>query len=384
MADIYIDYTNGNDTTGAGTSGNPYKTLSKAFTLCAAGDTVKIANTSVQPIGDLAFPAISTSYDAWLLLEGWDNGGAIVIEKPDGDISDVGAISGRFTGSLSFVRFKNLKFENYSLGNNTINNNNPIQVFNGCYFDSTLSISGGACIGMNAGVTVRHCMFNNIVASTSGNCISTVSTNNGGLIHGCYFYNCKNAILCNGGRITIAFCIFDQTEGYAINLGNDVISISNCTIIGDGSASNKGITFANTTSEYLSIFDNHFQDFSGASSSAINNTAQTWPTTPGTFNLVGGNSFYNNTQNYESGGNFAASISSDERSTDIIEASDPLVDVAGKNYSKKATANSFTSNPLFSSFPYSNTLTNMTTGAVQNEGGSGGGGGGSGGSYTFS
>src|SRR3989344_2660199 len=41
-ADIYVA-TTGNDTTGNGSAGNPYKTITKAFTVDTDGDTVHLA-----------------------------------------------------------------------------------------------------------------------------------------------------------------------------------------------------------------------------------------------------------------------------------------------------------------------------------------------------
>lgn len=44
-ATIYANYTSGNDTTGSGTSGNPYKTFTKAYTSATSGDTLNLTGT---------------------------------------------------------------------------------------------------------------------------------------------------------------------------------------------------------------------------------------------------------------------------------------------------------------------------------------------------
>lgn len=48
MASYYISMDSGNDTTGDGTSGNPYKTLDKGMSVLSAGDTLYIATSTTD------------------------------------------------------------------------------------------------------------------------------------------------------------------------------------------------------------------------------------------------------------------------------------------------------------------------------------------------
>jgi hypothetical protein len=67
MATIFIS-PSGNDTTGAGTSGNPYLTLAKASAVKSSGDTISMAagtyawNDSAAPwiVNTLTGPALAT------------------------------------------------------------------------------------------------------------------------------------------------------------------------------------------------------------------------------------------------------------------------------------------------------------------------------------
>ena len=63
MTIVYWDFLNGNDSTGDGSAGNPYKTLSKASTGLSGGDEVRCAK-SADPTGlggTLTFTDGSTS-----------------------------------------------------------------------------------------------------------------------------------------------------------------------------------------------------------------------------------------------------------------------------------------------------------------------------------
>lgn len=42
---IYINYSSGNDATGNGSLGNPYKTFTKGYTIAASGDTLNLTGT---------------------------------------------------------------------------------------------------------------------------------------------------------------------------------------------------------------------------------------------------------------------------------------------------------------------------------------------------
>lgn len=90
MANFYCDNTNGNDTTGDGSPGNPYKTLNKITQLSAGistsgGNVIYVANTSAQ--------ASATWSATWLANDGvlnptiilpWDNGGSLTLTTPNG------------------------------------------------------------------------------------------------------------------------------------------------------------------------------------------------------------------------------------------------------------------------------------------------------------
>jgi hypothetical protein len=366
MADIYIDVTNGNDTTGAGTSGNPYATLSKAFTLVAAGDTIKIANTGVQSFASLAFPAIATTTDAWLVIEGWNNGGAQVIDNPQGNFTDVGVIEGRLTGTLANVKFKKIKFQNVSIGTNLLIPSNTAHVFEYCDFNA-ITITSGGVLSLGANSTTRFCSFRNLTLGTGTAVLFSGAV---ARVLNCYFYNVARSIATQTQNSSLILgCVFDKIGVAGIIVGGaDYTFIINNTFIGDtGLSGIRGIRFDSASMEGTVIYNNHFQDFSNGSSSAIASNGVSWPTTKGTFDIVGNSSFYNNATNPTYGTNFAAACMTDLTGSDIIETAEPLVDKAAFNYAKRETALSYGRSGIPFGLNYSETKTNQTTGAINTE-----------------
>jgi hypothetical protein len=52
MAYKYVDFVNGNDSTGDGSAGAPYKTITKAATVLATGNEIRLAGTQITAIAD--------------------------------------------------------------------------------------------------------------------------------------------------------------------------------------------------------------------------------------------------------------------------------------------------------------------------------------------
>jgi hypothetical protein len=61
MATKYVDLASGNDSTGDGTAGNPYKTIAKGVTEAGSGGEVRVAGAAVASIGNAVWTYGSTS-----------------------------------------------------------------------------------------------------------------------------------------------------------------------------------------------------------------------------------------------------------------------------------------------------------------------------------
>lgn len=120
MADIYIDPLNGSDSTGDGSSGNPYASLQNALdntTQGASGDTFNLADTAADVLTAALDPTTylgggSTSQTAPIRIVGWDQGG-----DGYGEISGNGSVA-IWNNANFWIVFHKMKL--HSSGSNTI------------------------------------------------------------------------------------------------------------------------------------------------------------------------------------------------------------------------------------------------------------------------
>lgn len=69
MADIYIDYSTGDDTTGDGSVGSPYKTIATAYTNSANGDTFYLSDSAGHPITtSIDFSVKNITFTEWIVV----------------------------------------------------------------------------------------------------------------------------------------------------------------------------------------------------------------------------------------------------------------------------------------------------------------------------
>jgi hypothetical protein len=360
MANIYIDNTNGDDTTGDGSSGNPYQTLSKAFSVLTSNDAIYVANTSAQSFNSLAFPAVTFTADKPLLITGWDNGGTLEINSPLGNNRPCGVFSNNgatnaqcFTNSLNFTVLRHIKFENYETNCWTsVKTSNSLFE---CEFDN--------CYSLGSFGNQSFFIGNTINASTTNVTFATFSGCN---IIGNYFYNIRDLSMSTSSNSVVSYNIFDRCRILALNLGSgDGRLVFGNTFIGRnlGSASSDiGIDYTNANNEYNNITGNHFQDYTGSGGKAIR--ARFAPTAGSTctFLTLGRNSFYNVDNRYDASLVTATLI--DLTSEDITETSDPLPNKGTLDFKMISGSLSFNNGSIRE---FLNTLTDDVTssGAVQ-------------------
>ena len=182
MADVYCDDTNGNDTTGTGTSGAPYQTLQKAVDNAARGDTIYIANTSAQVLSSAL--SFGTGYNATgtgeTLITSWDNGGSLTLTVPGATgavtaakIDASGLTVGWATSVQPYITLSNLIVDSSNTSNSV--STNGYWNFLRCHFLATTKTSG---FHVNSARRVIDCTFENYgVLSVTA------------LIAGCFFNN---------------------------------------------------------------------------------------------------------------------------------------------------------------------------------------------------
>lgn len=160
MATYYIA-TTGNDTTGDGSSGNPWLTISKAHTAASSGDTVMVA-AGTYTWTDQTFTKSLTIIGAGITQTVFNGGGAAI----------------RWTLGAYTLSVSGIKFTGSLLSNNGvfIVVTDTILIMENCLF-SGLTINAstlGGIIGINGGVvpisiTLTSCIFDN--CKNSGNAL---------------------------------------------------------------------------------------------------------------------------------------------------------------------------------------------------------------------
>ena len=250
MADWYCDYTNGNDTTGSGTSGSPYQTLQKCVDSATRGDTIYVANTSAQVFSSAL--SFGTGYTAIgtgeTLITGWDNGGSLSLTVPGtagtipaGKIDATGLASGWITSLQPYVTVSNLIIDS---GSSSIAQSSGYWNFYRCHFLGTGKASGYFATQCRS----FHCCLFEGFGITQSN-----------IIVGCCFKDVN------------AYAIFDSGTRVIGNLFIGSSSYTGSSPLVDPSGSD-GLIFGNTfisksarTGPLLLLYRNHY---------VINNTFQ--------------------------------------------------------------------------------------------------------------
>jgi hypothetical protein len=369
MATWYCDYTNGDDTTGSGTSGAPWKTLQKTVNSATGGDTINIANTSAQVLAaaitwNTGFTADNTKYT---IFQAWDNGGSLTIQRPDeATARDAGVIDGNNATTFLFsitsqpekIKFLNIRFQNHSLAGNTyMINSGILWSYNGCDFD--LQSRAGQYIYMD-GANRRNFFINNYFHGAVNPPANA--------IHAHYDYfesNWIEATLNNSTRVLVSFLAVISNfksnivkltgSGRAVASGDNAVIIEN-TFISDGAASQDMIYI---TSGFINgIYNNLFYNVDGASSKPLNITA-----TP--MGALGYNAFYDCNANTIPS---ATVISQNLTANDVSTTGDPFVDSANDDYTLDPTTGAAAIGAGLGNY---NSYVDI--GAVQSQSGGGGG-----------
>lgn len=327
MATLYADFSTGNDSTGTGTSGNPYKTVTKVISVANGGDTIMLSNvaafvltTAIVWTGFGATTAASTANP--LIIKAWNNGGSIAVSLPTGNVTgaeincNVAAASAFATGSMPSDVF----LEGIILHGSTGVLLTPASDWNfyHCEFYASKSTSTVNC--SSSANNFIECIIRDPAVS---NCDGI--RHNGGFISGCYFKGITgNSLVCqtSGAAFVTNNVIKCGANKNAISITGGRHVIVNNTLVGDGTASQVGIT-CGAASYQTTIISNIITDVSGTSAKAFDTTAG------GNQYMFGYTSYRNNTTNI----NASAIKGVDLTANDITETSTPYTNAAGADYS---------------------------------------------------
>lgn len=368
MASIYYDFDTGNDSTGTGSAGNPYKTPQKAISVANGGDIIFGANTLAAPIAsgglrfDTGFGAAQNANDLSrpLVIRPWDRGGGITIPHP-------------VLGNLPALRFDAAAVTS---GQNLWNAASlPTYVY--CYGIDITGLQGSGQVG--GGWKFLRCA-GNAAALASGKPLFSLGSAGTGSIEECYIRNVPGSgafgIVAGSGQALIGNYIdgvasggvgISGTGAVCMNIVRGVAgqgvgnayqaTIRYNTVVGDGTtASAVGINLQADGNG--SITDNLIANFAGASAAGIKAAS------PYTIGRVGNNAFYNNAANIS--GTITAAAE-DLTANDILLTRDPFIDAAGENYGLNGTSGAIRA--AIAMWPGSMTLKRAHIGAVQSAAG---------------
>lgn len=335
MATYYVDYQNGNDSTGTGTIGAPYQTLKKVVEdVVVGGDTILLADDRHDVAVLINIGSISgLAENARLTIDVYDRGGGKTITRPGaGAIMcaelDMGAsLSRAYTGTANYITWKNIRFQNTTDSCVVISNTELGWVFYQCEvtdWPSGYGFSARTSLGTR---------FINCYANNGPNRGFDLGPNN--FAYGCIVKNLDASSIgfrIEGAGVTLLNCVVDMSAngGVGINVAvntADYYRILNTTVIGKTSTGSvQGFVDVSGAIQGV-IMNSIFVDFAGTSAVGMSfaNTSAA---------LLYDNAFYNNTTNQS--GHTTSPLSN----AAIVESADPLEDKANSDYRTKHDSNS--------------------------------------------
>lgn len=330
MANIYTDYTNGNDSTGSGTSGAPYQTLQKAVNVANGGDTIYVANTSAQVIasGGITWNtgfagSTAASASAPLVIKAWDNGGSLTLGGHTCWAANASAVSSgqalwNATSLPTHVYVHNMRIDSL-VGSGQVTGN---WKFIRCGGSGAVLASGQALLahGAAGSGSIEECYVYNVAAAAYG--ILSAGTP----ILGCFVDGVAATGFGISGLGAVIGNIVAGVAGTGIYNAYQA-TIRNNTVVGDGSTAS-AVGIALVADGPGSTTDNLIANFAGASAAGIKAAS------PYKIGRMGNNAFYNNTANISG----TITALDDLTADDVTETADPFVNAAGDNYALRRTA----------------------------------------------
>lgn len=335
-ADCYCDFDSGNDSTGAGTTGNPYKTLQKCIDVSNGDDFIYVSNDSAQVLSSaLSFTSgfggtKSAGIFDRLTITVWDRGGA-TRAYPDGttypefEIDGNDAVASIFdtTGIISYVTLDSVYLHDTT--STTINHSSPdYWIYTRIYMDNT----AGPYAFWTDDRARGYMIYVDATGSTNGVNFGYygdldrfyIKTDGTGYYAGGQYYTLTNGLIELTSSSDVG--VREQLFGYHANL----------TIVGTSDTSQKGFQIPSASNDiYGHTVNNIVANLSGSSSYAFYASSSGTP-----INVVGFNGLYNNTNDYAA--NYETTFGVDMTDKDVSETSDPFTDSASGDYSLKSSS----------------------------------------------
>lgn len=278
MSDYYCDFANGDDSTGAGTAVNPWKTVTKCLTVADGGDTTWIGDGAAQVLAaQIAWGgAKTTSSDLPIIFRGWEylaGAAAPGIGEIDGNdaVANLFATANkppycifidlilhRVTGSVLVVEdywtFYNCEI--YDAGSDGLGGTCLYTTVVGCHIhDVTTSAAGGS-----TGFTAMGCHIHDCATGLYAQGLGSVCLFN--IVHDVT----DTSVLIGGKRTGAYFNTIDRTaqvagdpEGIYVDSGSDLVILIGNLITHHGADAGGGAGIrSGGTAHILMQGHNHF------------------------------------------------------------------------------------------------------------------------------
>jgi hypothetical protein len=228
---VYVNSGTGNDGTGDGTSGNPYKTFNKGYNMVSVGGTIDLTGTFTWTDAGETGDATTSGYTIARNITIQGHSGQTIIQAATSASSAacrVFTVDGAYSVTFSNLEIRYGYLNDYNDGGGMYLASSASVTISNCYIHHNTARQGvGICI-MTATVTIT----NSTIANNTGSTIQT-GVNGGGIcVQGTNPLTITNSTICN-----------NSINGYGggINsLSSAVTTLTNCTIVSNTSSDDGG------------------------------------------------------------------------------------------------------------------------------------------------
>jgi len=244
-ATLYVNSSTGNDTTGDGSSGNPYKTFTKAYTSASAGDTVNLTGTFTWTDATETGDAATTGYTLGknLTLEGQGSDQTYIQAASASTTADrrVFTISTGIVVTMSKLNIRHGRITSTSYYGGGIANSGTLTITDSEINNNTAGGGGGGIDNVGTTTAQRISVYNNTVSYMGGGLLNDYNIAAGG-----YFVVENSTIYGNRQTSTSGYL-----NGGGVHVRGGWMSITNVSIVGNTAAGGGGLGMETTGGVYL-------------------------------------------------------------------------------------------------------------------------------------
>jgi hypothetical protein len=235
-ANVYTNSSTGNDLTGDGTQGNPYKTFHKAYQMVTAGGTIYLDGTFDWTNPGETGDAVTSGYTIAksLTISGLGSDQTIIQADPTANTTNrrVFTINSGVTVIIEKINIRNGRVANLD---NTVSNANGggiynlgVLTLNYCRFSSNYSLAGASLSGGSGGA-IKH--YSGTTLTIYGCTFDNNQANNGGAIENEFnIANCNLVITNSTFAFNKQLATVATVGGGALRIANGTSNlITNCT-----------------------------------------------------------------------------------------------------------------------------------------------------------